>query len=147
MRFRSHAINSSASPVDARAGSANCTTAVTDCPITGSGTLGFLVSASYGPASGTGTVRYTDGTTSSFTLSSPDWFSSSPPDGGAVALSATYQNRQGNTRYNGAAYIFYVPVTLAANKTMNSVTLPSVGTVPASAVPTLHVFAIAAGGH
>lgn len=115
--------------------------------ITGSGTLGFLVSASYGPASGTGTVRYTDGTTSSFTLSSPDWFSSSPPDGGAVALSATYQNRQGNTRYNGAAYIFYVPVTLAANKTMNSVTLPSVGTVPASAVPTLHVFAIAAGGH
>ena len=36
--------------------------------MSGSGTLGFLVSASYGPASGTGTITYTDGSTQSYTL-------------------------------------------------------------------------------
>ena len=111
----------------------------------GSGTLGFLVSASYGPASGTGIVNYTDGSTSSFTLSSPDWFSSTPPTGGDLVLSSTYQNRQGNTHYNGGAYVFYVPVTLDAGKVMSSVRLPFVGNVPAAGVPTLHVFSVAAG--
>jgi hypothetical protein len=41
----------------------------------GGGTLGFLESASYGPASGTGTLTYTDGSTQSYTLNAPDWWS------------------------------------------------------------------------
>ncbi len=70
--------------------------------MSGSGTLGFLVSGSYGPASGTGTITYTDGSTQSYTLNAPDWFSTSPPSGGAVAVSSAYQNRQGNTTYAGS---------------------------------------------
>ncbi len=38
-------------------------------------TLGFLVTATYGSASGTGQVVYTDGTTQPFTIGAPDWFS------------------------------------------------------------------------
>ncbi|HEY7812701.1 MAG TPA: hypothetical protein VIC62_05650, partial [Nakamurella sp.] len=67
--------------------------------MSGSGTLGFLVSASNGPATGTGTITYADGSTQGYTLSAPDWFSTSPPGGGAVAVSSAYQNRQGNTTY------------------------------------------------
>ena len=85
--------------------------------MSGSGTLGFLVSGSYGPASGTGTITYTDGSTQSYTLNAPDWFSTSPPSGGAVAVSSAYQNRQGNTTYADTGDIFSETVTLTAGKT------------------------------
>jgi hypothetical protein len=42
--------------------------------LSGSGAaLSFLLTAGYGPASGIGQVVYSDGTTQSFTLSSPGW--------------------------------------------------------------------------
>jgi Carbohydrate binding module (family 6) len=113
--------------------------------MSGSGTLGFLVSASYGPASGTGTVTYTDGSTQSYTLTSPDWFSTTPPSGGALAVSSAYQNRQGNTTYNGSGNIFSETVTLTSGKTLASVTLPAGGGL-AAGTPALHVFAIATSG-
>jgi Carbohydrate binding module (family 6) len=113
--------------------------------MSGSGTLGFLVSGSYGPASGTGTIAYTDGSTQSYTLNAPDWFSTSPPSGGAVAVSSAYQNRQGNTTYAASADIFSETVTLTAGKTIASVTLPPGGALT-SGTPAVHVFAISAEG-
>jgi hypothetical protein len=110
--------------------------------MTGSGTLGFLMSASYGPATGTGTITYTDGSTQSYTLTAPDWFSTTAPSGGAVAVSSAYQNRQGNTTYAHTADIFSQTVTLAAGETIASVTLPP-GAALAAGTPALHVFAIA----
>jgi hypothetical protein len=114
--------------------------------MSGTGTLGFLVSASYGPAGGSGTIHYTDGSTSAYSLNGSDWFSSTAPSGGDVALASAYQNRAGNTRYNGGGYIFYVPVTLTAGKTMSSVTLPTAGSAPVAASAALHIFAIKASG-
>ncbi len=113
--------------------------------MSGSGTLGFLVSGSYGPASGTGTITYTDGSTQSYTLNAPDWFSTSPPSGGAVAVSSAYQNRQGNTTYAGTGDIFSETVTLTAGKTIASVTLPPGGALT-TGTPAVHVFAISAEG-
>jgi len=113
--------------------------------MSGSGTLGFLVSGSYGPASGTGTITYTDGSTQSYTLNAPDWFSTSPPSGGAVAVSSAYQNRQGNTTYAGSGDIFSETVALTAGKTIASVTLPSGGALT-TGTPAVHVFAISAEG-
>jgi Carbohydrate binding module (family 6) len=112
--------------------------------VTAAGTLGFLISASYGPASGTGTITYTDGSTQSYTLTAPDWFSTTPPAGGAVAVSSAYQNRQGNTTYAGTGDIFSQTVSLAAGKTVASVTLPPGGALTAG-TPALHLFAIAGG--
>src|SRR6202522_1521771 len=111
----------------------------------GSGTLGFLVSGSYGPATGTGTITYTDGSTQSYTLTSPDWFSTTPPSGGAVAVNSAYQNRQGNTTYAGTGDIFSETFALTAGKTIASVTLPPGGALTAGPPP-LHVFAISAEG-
>jgi hypothetical protein len=113
--------------------------------MSGSGTLGFLVSGSYGPATGTGTITYTDGSTQSYTLNAPDWFSTSPPSGGAVAVSSAYQNRQGNTTYAGTGDIFSETVMLTAGKTIASVTLPPGGALTAG-TPAVHVFAISAEG-
>ena len=113
--------------------------------MSGSGTLGFLVSGSYGPASGTGTITYTDGSTQSYTLNAPDWFSTTPPSGGAVAISSAYQNRQGNTTYAGTGDIFSETVALTAGKTIASVTLPPGGALT-TGTPAVHVFAISAEG-
>ncbi len=63
--------------------------------VTGTGPLGFLLTASYGPA--TGTLTYTDGSTQSYTLNSADWWSTTPASDTALAVSSAYQNRQGNT--------------------------------------------------
>lgn len=111
--------------------------------MSGSGTtLGFLVSASYGPATGTGQIIYTDGSTQSYTLTSPDWFSIAPPAGGAVAVNSAYQNRQGNTTYPHTADIFSVTVPLNPAKTLAAMLLPAVGSL-ASGTPALHIFAMA----
>ncbi len=104
-------------------------------------TLGFLVSASYGPATGSGTITYTDGSTQSYTLTVPDWFSTSPPSGGAVAISSAYQNRQGNTTYSGSGNIFSETVALSSGKSIASVTLPPGGAL-AAGTPAIHVFAL-----
>ncbi|HEY6790450.1 MAG TPA: carbohydrate-binding protein [Trebonia sp.] len=113
--------------------------------MSGSGTLGFLVSGSYGPASGTGTITYTDGSTQSYTLNAPDWFSTTAPSGGAIAVSSAYQNRQGNTTYAHSADIFSETVTLTAGKTVASVTLPPGGALT-SGTAAVHVFAISVEG-
>ncbi|HEY4020143.1 MAG TPA: hypothetical protein VGM75_15740 [Pseudonocardiaceae bacterium] len=110
--------------------------------LTGSGaTLGFLVTATYGPASGTGTIHYSDGSTQSFTLTSSDWFGGS----GDVAISSAYQNRQGNTTYQGAADIYYVSAPLTVGKSVTSVQLPNVSAGAIAGTPTLHIFAMAIG--
>jgi hypothetical protein len=113
--------------------------------MSGSGTLGFLCSASYGPATGTGTITYTDGSTQSYTLTSPDWWSTTPPSGGTLAVSSAYQNRPGNTTYAASGNIFSETVALTAGKTVASITLPPGGALTPGP-PTLHVFAIATSG-
>ncbi|GAA3435692.1 glycosyl hydrolase family 95 catalytic domain-containing protein [Kutzneria kofuensis] len=110
--------------------------------LNGSGnTLGFLVTATYGPASGTGTITYTDGSTQDFTLSSSDWWGGS----GDVAIAAAYQNRPGNTTYQHAADVYYVGVPLQAGKTTKTVRLPTVSGSATAGTPSLHVFALARG--
>jgi large repetitive protein len=105
------------------------------------GTIGFLFSASNGPITGTGQIYFTDGTSQSYTLTSPDWFNTTPPTGGALAASAAYQNRSGNTTYAHTANIFSEAITLTAGKTVSYLVLPAGGAL-AAAIPALHVFAI-----
>ncbi|MFV5998748.1 hypothetical protein ACNPQM_42065 [Streptomyces sp. NPDC056231] len=105
------------------------------------GTLGFLVDSSYGPAGGTATIHYSDGTSQQFTLSGQDWFGGT----GDVAISTAYQNRQNNQRYDHAGYVYYVDVALLSGKTPVSVQLPDVSTAAAPGRPTLHVFAMTRG--
>jgi hypothetical protein len=108
----------------------------------GSGnTLGFLVTSTYGTSGGTGTITYTDGSTQDFTLSSSDWFGGP----GDVAIAAAYQNRPGNTTYQGGSDVYYVGVPLTAGKTTTTVRLPTVSVTATAGTPSLHVFAMARG--
>ncbi|MGQ4426424.1 M4 family metallopeptidase, partial [Streptomyces violaceoruber] len=104
-------------------------------------TLGFLVSATYGPVGGTGRVYYSDGSSQPFALSSPDWFGGD----GEVAVTTAYQNRQDNQTYAHPAYVYYVGVPLQGGKTPVSVQLPKVSSPVVKTVPALHVFAMGLG--
>lgn len=100
--------------------------------------LGFLMSASNGSTTGTGTIIYTDGSAQSYTLSSPDWLSSTPPSGGAVAVSTDRRNGP-ETSYPTS--IFSQTVALTPGKSLASVTLPPGGPLEPSS-PALHIFDI-----
>jgi alpha-galactosidase len=105
-------------------------------------TLGFLATATYGPASGTGQVVYSDGTTQSFTLTVPDWYAA-PPSGSDPAITMTYRNRSGNVQQAHQINVYYLTVPLQAGKTVTGVTLPAVGGTAVSGSPAMHIFAIA----
>jgi beta-glucosidase len=116
-------------------------------PITLSGsgsTLGFLLAGTYGPVSGNGTVIYTDGTTQSYTVTAPDWYSA-PSGTGDVAITTPYRNRQGNTQDAHAVKVFYASVPLQAGKTVAAVVLPNVGSTVASGTPLMHIFGLGIG--
>jgi beta-galactosidase len=120
--------------------------------LAGSGsTLAFLGAGSPNDEGGTGTIYYTDGTTSSFDVTLDNfWY---PPDtpGDDVIASTPYVNSQGlGGRPRGqrqhTVYVFYSGVAVDPSKTVQAVVLPSGGSVPGSGrISGMHVFAMAVG--
>jgi predicted alpha-1,2-mannosidase len=113
--------------------------------VSGSGRLALLGSASNGNASGTLTLTYTDGTTSTATIGFSDWTlgggGAQPAFGNRIVLSTPYRNASGGDPQQIRTMVFGTnPITLAAGKTLASVTLPD--NVSGGA---LHVFAIGVG--
>ncbi|MFG2494302.1 SGNH/GDSL hydrolase family protein [Streptomyces caniferus] len=96
--------------------------------------LTFLVAGTGGAPSGTGTVRYRDGSHSSYELTAPDW-RSGPLGTKAVAL--PHINGPGG-QLPGAARLYAVTVTLRAGREVSSVVLPEQADAPGA----LHVFAV-----
>jgi beta-galactosidase GanA len=115
--------------------------------ISGSGaSLGFLAAANNSAESGTGTIYYTDGSTQSFTLGVGNfWYPAGQdgnPDNTQVA-GVDYANYPtGSSGHE--VYVFEQSVPLAAGKTVEAVTLPSLGSVVGYNAA-LHVFAMAIG--
>ncbi|MGN5381697.1 hypothetical protein ACQ4WX_45250 [Streptomyces lasalocidi] len=92
-------------------------------PVSGSGGISFLGAANNGPASGTATVTYTDGTTQSVPLAFSDWTlgagSASPLADNTVAVTTSYRNQAGTSSDPTTTYVFATrPVALAAGKTV-----------------------------
>lgn len=113
--------------------------------ISGSGSeLGLLDTAAYGPASGTGTVSYSDGTSQSFTLSVPNWYKAAAASANAVIV-APYLNRPDNTQDPNVVNVFEQSVPLQPGKQVVAVTLPDISAGAVSGSPSLHVFAMAIG--
>jgi GDSL-like Lipase/Acylhydrolase family/FG-GAP-like repeat len=109
--------------------------------LNGSGdALGFLAAASHGPFSGVGSVTYTDGTTSPYTLTVDDWA------GAADASTAVAVRHRVDSagRQTGPGRLSAVTVPLERSRTVASVTLPRTGgDRDAATAPSLHVFDIA----
>jgi beta-glucosidase len=100
---------------------------------------------------GKGTIEYTDGTDQSYRLTFGDWFK--PPDSATYSTVATVayvndsraaSNHGVAGRHNHKARVFAVAIPLTPGKTVASVTLPKVATLPG--VYPMHVFALALGG-
>ncbi|MGW1378163.1 SGNH/GDSL hydrolase family protein [Streptomyces sp. NPDC002446] len=96
--------------------------------------LTFLVAGTGGAAYGTGTVRYQDGSRSSYELTAPDW-RSGPLSTKAVAL-PHINGADGQT--DGPARLYAVSVPLHSGRQVASVVLPEASGTAAA----LHVFAV-----
>lgn len=115
--------------------------------ISGSGnTLGFIGASANGPAYGTGTIHYTDGTTQDFTLGLSDWTlngsSSTASYDNAVVAKMPYRDTGNSStgKDNTTTYLFYAGVSLIPGKTVKSVTLPNDVNQG-----TMHVFSMSIG--
>jgi hypothetical protein len=111
--------------------------------------LGLLGAATNAPTDGSGvpgdlTVTYTDGTTSTATVTFSDWTlnggGSQPVAGNTAAVTTAYRNTASGGRDTVKAYVFSVKVPLDPTKTVASVALPVTG-----ASGTVHLFALGYG--
>jgi len=115
--------------------------------VSGSGAaLGFLAAANNSAESGTGTIYYTDGSTQSFTLNVGNfWYPAGQHGNPSNVQVAGVKYANYPTGSSGhEIYVFEQSVSLAQGKTIEAVTLPSLGGV-AGYNAALHVFAIAVG--
>jgi beta-galactosidase len=123
--------------------------------LSGSGTtLGVLGAGSPSNESGSGKVYYTDGTTSTFSVTLDNYFDAPAAGNDAIAtlpyLNDTNPATAGDNGQPGqrkqTVYVFYASAPLTAGKTVQAVTLPAGGTTPSSGrISGLHVFALAIG--
>ncbi|HEY1515257.1 MAG TPA: beta-galactosidase [Solirubrobacteraceae bacterium] len=116
--------------------------------VSGSGAkLGFLTAANNSAESGSGTVYYTDGSTSTFTLDVGNfWYppgQSGNPANNQVA-SVNYANYPTGSSGH-TIYVFEQSVPIDSSKTVEAVALPPLGDVQGYN-PAVHIFAIDVGG-
>src|SRR5258708_7435176 len=94
----------------------------------------LLVTATYGSVSGIVVVHYADGSTSSASLSVPDWLDTS----GVVNTSSRYAP---TGIEQASAHIYAVQIGIDSTKIASSLTLPTTAQ-PSPNQPSLHVFAL-----
>jgi len=97
--------------------------------------LGFLGASNAGDVSGTMTVNYSDGTSSTVTLGFPDWQTVNPSAfGDTTAVITTHANTQTKAQASGNHLISQAKFALPAGKSVISITLPN--------QPALRIFSI-----
>lgn len=108
-------------------------------PISGTGKSVAFLGSGIGAPSGTVTVHYTDGTTSTDRLGFPNWITDNPTQYGAQpVITTTYRNTPSGPANHGNAYrVFYNSVPLTPGKTVAAVQLPQ--------NPSLHIFSLGVG--
>ncbi|MGD0556300.1 MAG: alkaline phosphatase family protein, partial [Streptosporangiaceae bacterium] len=107
----------------------------------GQTTLGLLGSDSNGASSGTLTIFYTDGSTSSGTVSFGDW-ASGPSTGDTTVATMPYRNNASGAQ-DINMYIYATTVAVDSSKTVESIVLPNVNSTDSGTA--MHIFAIALG--
>ncbi|MGE5135223.1 MAG: hypothetical protein ACM32E_20220 [Gemmatimonadota bacterium] len=110
----------------------------------GAATLGLLGSSTNGSSQGTITIHYTDGTSSSQTVSFTDWAQSPGPGDTAVAT-MPYRNSVDGTSQSITMYVFATTVPVDSSKTVASVAFPSVSSQVGSGTTAMHIFAVSLG--
>jgi hypothetical protein len=98
-------------------------------------TLNFLATGVNGnQANQTFTVKYTDGTTQTFTQSFSDWFFPQGYSGESKAVTMAYRDGSGGGNGGGPLYLYGYSFALNSGKTVQSITLPNNGNVEILAI-------------
>ena len=110
--------------------------------LTGSGsTLGVIGASAFGSTGGTFTVNYSDGSSSTATVTLADWIDLSPAAGTDLLATTGGWNPGGTIPVS----LFYAAIPLTTGKSVVSVTLPQVGQGVGKNTPSLHVFNLTIG--
>lgn len=113
--------------------------------LSGSGSqIALLVAATYGPATGDWVVHYTDGSSTTVRMSTPDWTSAPPPDA-TVLAAMSYRNNIDTGQAVRRTQLFHQGITIDPTKTLAALTLPAVSKDAVRGSPALHVFDVAVG--
>ena len=108
----------------------------------GQTTLGLLGSSSNGASSGTITIFYTDGTSSTGTVSFNDW-AGGPGNGDTAVATMPYRNSSSGTSQSISMYIYATTVAVDATKTVESLVLPDLNGSDSGTA--MHIFTLALG--
>jgi glucan 1,4-alpha-glucosidase len=103
--------------------------------------LGVVGASAYGSTTGTFTIGYADGSTSTATVTLADWVDTSAASGTDVLATTAGWNPGGTTPVS----LFYAAIPLTTGARVTSVTLPTVGAGVAKNVPSMHVFSLTIG--
>jgi hypothetical protein len=109
----------------------------------GASKLGLLESSSNGATSGPITITYTDGTSTTQTVSSSDWAKGPGASETAVAT-MSYRNRTTGGPQTITMYVYATTVPIDSSKTVASITFPYISNVVKS-TSAMHVFAVTTG--
>jgi hypothetical protein len=111
--------------------------------VSGAGTtLAFLLTAGWGPATGSGEVVYANGSTQKYTVSTPDWWTACTKTAPGEVL---FMNDRYPTDPSEAftVCVYYASVPLHAGQPVKQIVLPDVsGPVPPDDSPSMHIFAV-----
>ena len=106
-------------------------------------TLGFLGSSTNGTSAGSVVIHYTDGTSSTATLTLNDW-AQGPGSGDASVAAMTYRNSfDGSQTINMWVYAATVPID--SGKTVASITFPDISNTISNGAMAMHIFSVALG--
>lgn len=110
--------------------------------MSGSGTtLGVVGASAYGTTSGTFTVDYSNGTSSSQAVSFGDWINQSAAAGTGTLATTAGWNPGGSIPVR----LYYAAIPLTPGLRVTAVTLPAVGAGVGKNVPSMHVFDLTIG--
>jgi hypothetical protein len=119
-------------------------TMLVDDTTPGATTLGILGASTDGGTQGSVTINYTDGTSSTATVTLNDW--AAGPSGADTAVAALpYRNWSGQADVGPEVYVYSTTVPVDPSKTVASVTLPNVSNTVYGGTTAMHIFAIALG--
>jgi hypothetical protein len=110
----------------------------------GASDLGLLESSTNGSTSGTITITYSDGTSTTQPLSSSDW-AAGPGSAETAVATMPYRNMMTGGSQQITMYVYATTVPIDPSKTVASITFPNVSNAVGSGTSAMHILAVTTG--
>ena len=110
----------------------------------GANTLGLLESSTDGGTQGTITINYTDGSSSTETVTSSDW-AGGPGATETAAATLPYRNSTSGSSQQLTVYVYATTVPVDPTKTVKSITFPDVSNTTSGGATSMHIWAVSLG--